>query len=169
MRWGIGIALLSIAAVGLGVAPGEAGAQAPWPIYHPVYEPAPEYTPEDGEKEEPPKGPRIAAAIPAPAPLPDVFGIRRVKRVWGNGRAIVFIRVFAPGRVFVWGRGVRTLARTTNRPRVVRVPVKPKSRLLRRLRDRGRAKIEIKLAFRPRGGVALPPRDRPILLRKKRR
>jgi hypothetical protein len=155
VRWGIGIALLSVVVGGLGVAPSEAGAQAPWPNYHPVdYEPA---------------EPRPPAAAPA-APLPrNRFSVRRMKRVRANGRAIVFVRVFAPGRVFVWGRGIRTVGRGTQQPRVVRVPVKPKLRLRSWLRRKGKGRIRVKLAFRPFGGIAREPRERTILLRKKRR
>lgn len=103
------------------------------------------------------------------APPPNRFRIQRVRRVWANGRAIVFVRVFAPGRVFVWGRGIRTVARGTGRPRIVRVPVKPKVRLRRWLRRKGKARIRINVAFRPHGGIAREPRERPVLLRKKRR
>lgn len=146
---------------------GEAGAQAPWPSYHPVdYDPV-EYEP--AEEEESSKGHAIAPAVPAAAPPPNVFSVRRVKRLWGNGRAIVFVRVFAPGRVFVWGRGIRTVGRGVGRPRVVRIPVKPKSRLRRWLRRKGKAQIRVKLAFRPYAGIAREPRERPVLLRKKRR
>lgn len=168
VRWGIGIVLLSLVVGGLGVAPGEAGAQAPWPNYHPVeYEPV-EYEPAEPE---PSKGPAVSAAVPAPvgAPASNRFRIQRVRRLRGNGRAIVFVRVFAPGRVFVWGRGIRTVARGTGLPRVVRVPVKPKVRLRRWLRRKGKARIRINVAFRPYGGVAREPRERPVLLRKKRR
>lgn len=92
-----------------------------------------------------------------------------MRRVPANGRAIVFVRVFAPGRVFVWGRGIRTVARGTGRPRIVRVPVKPKARLRRWLRRKGKARIRVKVGFRPHGGIAREPRERSVLLRKKRR
>jgi hypothetical protein len=100
---------------------------------------------------------------------PNRFRVQRVQRVWASGRAIVFVRVFAPGRVFVWGRGIRTVGRGTGLPRVVRVPVKPKLRLRRWLRRHGKGRIRINVAFRPYGGVAREPRERPVLLRKRRR
>jgi len=128
------------------------------------------YTPaeEEGESSSP-KAPAVAPAIPAPAPAWNAFSVRRVKRLWHNGRAIVFVRVFAPGRVFVWGRGIRTVGRAVGQPRVVRVPIKPKSRLRRHLRRKGKGRIRVKLAFRPYDGVAREPRERTILLRKRRR
>jgi len=118
----------------------------------PVYAPAPVYTP-----------------APVAAPASNGFRIRRVRRVRRNGRAIVFVRVFAPGKVFVWGRGIRTIRRGTRRPKVVRVPVRPKRRLLRYLRRHGQGRIRINIGFRPHGGIAREPRERPVLLRKKRR
>jgi hypothetical protein len=148
VRWGIGIALLSVVLVGLGVGHGEAGAQA-GPDYEPVE-------------------PRPPVSVPA-APPPNGFRIQRVRRLRSNGRAIAFVRVFAPGRVFVWGRGIRTVARGAGLPRIVRVPVKPKVRLRRWLRRHGKGRIRIKIAFRPYGGVARAPRERPLVLRKRRR
>lgn len=139
---------------------GEAGAQAPSPNRHLV-----DYTPVDYEPAEP-RPPAAAPAVPLPR---NRFSVRRVKRIRANGRAIVFVRVFAPGRVFVWGRGIRTIARGTAQPRVVRVPIKPKSRMRSWLRRKGKARIRVKIAFRPFGGIAREPRGRTILLRKRRR
>lgn len=117
----------------------------------------------------PPLVPVPFAAPPPAIWIPNGFRIRRVRVIRRNGRAVVFVRVFAPGKVFVWGRGIRTSRRGTQRPKIVRVPVKPKRRLLRYLRRRGKARIRINVAFRPYGGIAREPRERPVLLRKKRR
>lgn len=161
----LAVALVLMAPVGTGVL-GVAGAQAPWPNYEPV----PTYTPAEEEEEEgESSSPSISPAVPAPAPRPNRFSVRRVKRLWHNGRAIVFVRIFAPGRVIARGRDIRTMARGAGRPSIVRVPVRPKSRLRRHLHRRGKAKISVRLAFRPYGGAAPPPRERTILLRKKLR
>ena len=158
MRWGFGIALF--AAVALLTAPAGAAAED-GPVYAPVYEPA-------EEPSSPPQSPGLAPAVPAArAGCGSRCEARR--RLRSNGRAIVFVRVFAPGRVFVWGRGIRRLARGTGRPRIVRVPVRPKVRLRRWLRRHGKGRIRINVAFRPYGGIARPPRERPVLLRKKHR
>jgi hypothetical protein len=153
-------ALLSVVVGGLtvpGGVVGEAGAQAPWPDYHPV-----DYNPAEPRPSPPASAPPVVA-------LRNGFRIQRVKRVPANGRAVVFVRVFAPGRVFVWGRGIRTVGRGAGQPRIVRVPVKPKLRLRRWLRRHGKGRIRINVAFRPYGGVAREPRERPVLLRKRRR
>lgn len=143
-----------------------AGAAASGPVYQPPGPPHyPVYTP--AEPPSPPGAAAVAAAVPAPPP--NGFRIQRVRRFPGKGRATAFVRVFAPGRVIVWGQGIRTVVRGARQPRVVRVPIKPKARLRRQLRRHGKARVQLNVAFRPFGGVARLPRKRSVVLRKKRR
>lgn len=139
-------------------------AAADGPDYHPVYTPDEPPVPSQSDPT-----PAVAPAIVAPAAAPprNGFRIRRVRRLRGNGRAIVFVRIFAPGRTIVRGPRIQTAVRGARRPGIVRVPVKPKGRLHRYLRRRGKARIRIRITFRPFGGVPVT-RRLSLALRKRR-
>ncbi len=83
-----------------------------------------------------------------------------------NGSAVLFVRVPGPGRVILEGRGVRRLARSAPRAKLVRLPVKPKVRLRHFLKRYGKGRIRVEVTFRPVGGV---PRtlEKVIVLRRK--
>ncbi len=119
-------AVLALAAPGASVA-------ASGPDYEtasgPIYSPAP-----------PPKPPRIR-----------FDGLRLNRR---SGRAAIFVRVDGPGRLILHGRGVRRLARVAKRGRQrVRLPIRPKVRLMRYLKRHGKAKIRVGVTFKPDGGI----------------
>lgn len=83
-----------------------------------------------------------------------------------NGYAVLYVRVFAPGRLILHGRGVRRLVRGAPRPMIVRLPVKPKVRLRQYLKRHGKGRIRVEVTFKPFGGE---PRtlEKPIVLRRK--
>jgi hypothetical protein len=94
--------------------------------------------------------------IYSPAPPPRSPGIRfdglRLNR--RSGRAAIFVRVGGPGRLILHGRGVRRLARVAKRERQrVRLPIRPKVRLMRYLKRHGKAKIRVDVTFKPDGGI----------------
>lgn len=120
---------------------------------------------------EPPPAP-LPVVAPPPPPVVRVisrFGIRRVVRNRRRGIAFAIVKVHSPGRLVLRGRGIRRVVRSTRRaPRLLRLPIRPKVRLRRYLRRKGRAKIRFKVAFRPFGGTPFV-RERPLTLRRKRR
>ncbi|MET0306688.1 MAG: NHL repeat-containing protein [Solirubrobacterales bacterium] len=91
----------------------------------------------------------------------------RLKLNRRNGSAVLFVRVFAPGRVILKGRGVRRLRRTASRGTIVRLPVKPKVRLRHFVKRHGKGRIRVEVTFQPVGGT---PRtlEKVIVLRRKR-
>lgn len=110
--------------------------------------PSPIYSPVDGAG---PKGVRFARLVR--------------KR---NGYAVLYVRVFAPGRLVLKGRGVRRLARGAPRAMVVRLPVKPKVRLRHWLKRRGKGRIRVEVAFKSTSGIP-HTLEKVIVLRRKRR
>ena len=141
MRWGTGFALL-VAALVLAVPGGAVSADGP------VYEDAPPtYEP------------------PAARTSLRFAGLKRIR---SNGRAVVFVRVSGPGRVFAWGRGTLPFRRATGRAGLVRLLVRPRIPLKRYLKRRGKGRIRVNVGFEPLSGE---PRtfERPILLKRKRR
>jgi hypothetical protein len=77
-------------------------------------------------------------------------GLRLNRR---NGRAIVFVRVPGPGRVILRGRGVRRLVRVVRQAKRVRLPVRPKVRLMHYLKHHRKARIRVEVTFKPDGGT----------------
>jgi hypothetical protein len=147
VRWGLrALALPLLAALAALVAPSGATA-ADGVVYEEAF-PGPQYTP----------------APFARAPRLRFAGLRRNRR---NGMAIVFVHVTAPGKVFLWGRGVRRVRRGARRPTRVRLAVRPKIPLKRFLKRHGKAPIRVNVGFQPFAGV---PREfeRRILLKRKR-
>ncbi|HKB51413.1 MAG TPA: NHL repeat-containing protein [Solirubrobacterales bacterium] len=84
-----------------------------------------------------------------------------------NGLAVLFVRVPGPGRVILYGRGFRRLARTARQAKRVRLPIKPKIPLKRFLKQHGKARIRVGVTFEPTGG---DPRtlEKVIVLRRQR-
>jgi len=93
-------------------------------------------------------------------------GLRRNR---SNGRAVLFVRVSEPGRIWVWGRGALPFRRATERAGRVRLLVRPRIPLKRYLKRRGKGRIRINVAFEPFSGAAGKAFERPVLLKRKRR
>ncbi|MEX0973707.1 MAG: hypothetical protein WDZ46_10690 [Solirubrobacterales bacterium] len=133
-------ALTALAASAL---PGAAGAAE-----GPTYEEGPVYT-------------------PAPVAKRGVVRFAGLKRNRRSGRAVLFVRVSGPGKVFLWGRGVRRVRRGARGPARVRLPVLPKVPLKRFLKRRGKAAIRVEVGFQPVAGI---PRtfEKRVLLKRRR-
>lgn len=141
MRQGFACALF-VAALGL-VASGAVAAEGP------SYEEAP------------------VAVAPAPAKAAVRFGGLKVNR--RSGRAVVFVQVSKPGRLIVHGRGIRRLVRVARSPRMVRLPVKPKVRLLRYLKHHRKGRIRVLITFRPSDGSDSELLEKPVVLKHRHR
>jgi hypothetical protein len=118
----------------------------------PVYEDAPVYTPA-------PERAKVRFA-----------GLRLNRR---SGTAILFVRVFEPGRVVLHGRGIRRLTRGAPyagapSSQLVRLPVKPKVRLRRYLKRHGKGRIRPIVTLRPQAGTLPKTIERVIVLRRRR-
>lgn len=115
----------------------------------------------------------VYGETPVYAPAPEAGSIAGSLRIgWvklnrRSGRAVLFVRVGGPGRLFLWGRGVRRLRRGAGRAKLVRLPVKPKVRLQHYLKRRGKARIRVKVTFAPLTGI---PRtqEKLVVLKRKR-
>ena len=92
-----------------------------------------------------------------------------LKRNRSNGRAVLFVRVSEPGRLFVWGRGALPFRRATGRAGRVRLLVRPRIPLKRYLKRRGKGRIRINVAFEPFSGAIGKTFERPVLLKRKKR
>lgn len=137
--------LAALTALAASALPGAAGAAD-----GPVYEEGPVYTP----------------ATPA---KPGTLRFAGLKRNRSNGRAVLFVRVSRPGRVFLWGRGVRRFKRHVPRAKRVRLLVLPKVPLKRFLKRRGKAPIRVNVGFQPFGGLPRELEKRIVLKRKRAR
>jgi hypothetical protein len=141
LRFGLLAAVLAVAFSASSVAAEE-------PIYEdaPIYSPAPE------------RGPAIRFA-----------GLQLNRR---SGTAILFVRVLEPGRVVLHGRGIRRLARAapsagTSQPRLLRLPVKPKVRLRRYLKQHGKGRIRPLVTLKPLAGTLPKTIERVVVLRRR--
>ncbi len=100
------------------------------------------------------------AAAPISAPAVPVLRVSNRIRFNGlrlnrrSGTAVLFVRVPGPGRVILHGRGVRRLVRVARREHQrVRLPIRPKVRLMRYLKGHGKARIRVEVTFKPDGGI----------------
>lgn len=116
--------------------------------------------------------PPCEAAVPiggVAVPFSNRLRFYRLVRNRRNGSAVLYVRVFAPGRLILHGRGVRRLVRGAPRPMIVRLPVKPKIRLRQFLKRHGKGRIRVEVTFKPQDGAEPRTLEKPILLRRKRR
>jgi hypothetical protein len=107
------------------------------------------------------------APVYSPAPEAGKIRFGGLKLNRRSGTAVLFVRIFEPGRVVLHGRGVRRLVRGAPQPRLVRLPVKPKVRLRQYLKRHGKGRIRVEVTFKPLGAE---PRtlEKPIVLRRRR-
>jgi len=111
--------------------------------------------------------PKVTPAVAPARPPSNRFRFDGLRLIRGNGMAILFVKVPDPGRLWLWGRGVRPLKRAARQATRVRLPVRPKGPLKRYLKRHGKGRIRVKVAFEPFGGVARR-RERVIVLRRHR-
>lgn len=122
---------------------------SPVAAQEPVYEEAPVYSPATA---------KIRFA-----------GLRLNRR---SGTAILFVRVFEPGRVILHGRGIRRLTRGAPyagvpSSQLLRLPVRPKVRLRRYLKHRGKGRIRPLVTHRPFAATLPKTIERVIVLRRR--
>lgn len=92
-------------------------------------------------------------------------GLRRNLR---NGTAVLFVKVREPGRLILHGRGVRRLARGARRSgQRVRLPIKPKVRLMHFLRRHRKAAIRAKVTLRPADGSSQASIEKRVVLKRR--
>ena len=70
-----------------------------------------------------------------------------------------------PGRISLAGKGLKTDRREPNRAGSFKLSLRPKGSLKRKLTDRGRARIKVKVAYRPDYGTRNDRRKRLKLIR----
>ncbi|HSI81294.1 MAG TPA: hypothetical protein VK919_11670 [Solirubrobacterales bacterium] len=85
-------------------------------------------------------------------PASNLFRLGKAKRKRKRGTARLPATVPGEGRLVLRGRAVRRSRASTARARTVRLRVKPRGRKLRRLEATGRARVRVKVTFRPVGG-----------------
>ena len=116
-----------------------------------------------------PNAPQAMPIAPVAKPPSNRFRFAGLVRNRRNGSAVLFVRVPGPGKVFLWGRGVRRLKRNARRAKRVRLPVKPKIPLKRFLKRHGKARIRVNVTFEPTGGAPRTLEKVVVLKRKKHR
>ncbi len=108
--------------------------------------------------------PEITRAVQPPSNRFRFDGLRLNR---GNGMAILFVKVPGPGRLRLWGRGVRPLKRVAQQATRVRLPVRPKVPLKRYLKRHGKGRVRVNVLFEPFGGEARR-HEKVIVLRRRR-
>jgi hypothetical protein len=78
----------------------------------------------------------------------------KVKRDLQDGSARLFVKLPAEGEVSIAGRGVEPFRDEQAQPGRLRLPLKPKSQTQRRLARTGKAKVGLRVKFRPPGNRA---------------
>lgn len=116
-----------------------------------------------------PVRPLVQPHVPPPAALPESkfqFGKLVLNRKRGTGTLFVFVP--GPGGLTLGGAELRTTQRRASRSGgLVKMPVTPIGELKSKLRKKGRAKVKLRVSFKPTGGVSRTKR-KPILLLKRR-
>lgn len=95
----------------------------------------------------------ILAPIALAATVSNKIRFRGLRRNRQNGTAVVFVKVPGPGRVILHGRGVRRLTRFARQAERLRLPIRPKVRLLHYLKQHGKGRIRVAVTFKPVGGI----------------
>ncbi len=82
------------------------------------------------------------------------FGIiGKAKRNEKNGSATLTVRVGAAGSLLLSGKAVRRRARAATTTARIKIPIAAKGRAAKRLRDKGQAKVGVKIAYTPTAGA----------------
>lgn len=111
-------------------------------------DPGPGPGPQPGPNPGPPPGPPAGPAPgPKPGPKPG-----KLARLTGKGTALLTIRISGPGKLVVYGRGVRKLTKSPRAAGNTKVAIRAKGKKLRTLRNRGKVTLTVKIAFTPRDG-----------------
>ncbi len=105
--------------------------------------------------------------VPLAKPISNRIRFNGLRRNRHGGTAVIFVKVTGPGRVILHGRGIRRLARVARGAKRLRLPVKPKVRLKRFLKRHGKARIRVRVTFKPDGGTAKTI-EKVVVLKRKR-
>jgi hypothetical protein len=92
--------------------------------------------------------------VPAPVPPSNVATLGKVKANKANGTAKLSVAVPGAGAVTVAGKGIKELTEAPTAAGTVVLKIKPKSSLLKKLRDHGKAKVKVTVTYTPTGGAA---------------
>lgn len=82
------------------------------------------------------------------------FGIgQKVKLNRAKGTGTLAVKLGAPGSLVLSGRKVKKQTRSPQQARTVKLPIVAKGKALTQLRNTGKAKVKLKLAYTPAGGI----------------
>jgi hypothetical protein len=118
---------------------------------------------------------RGAYELPTPAPdsgsppPSNDFGFGKLKRNRKKGTARLEVRVPGPGSLVLSGRKVKGSRLDAEAAGTYSLQVRPKRRLVRSLRSKGRARTSIRVTFTPTGGTASSRSKSLTLIRRPRR
>jgi Divergent InlB B-repeat domain len=81
------------------------------------------------------------------------FNNGKVKRNKKKGTATLTVNVGAPGQVLVSSKKTKERSKSANAAGNVKLPIIPKGKALKALKKKGKAKVQVKVAYTPTGGV----------------
>ena len=96
------------------------------------------------------------------------FTIGRLSLNRRKGTASLLVTVPGPGKLVLFGKGVKRASRRAKRAGKVRLPVRPRGAVLHRLARRRKARLTLKVAFTPDGGTTLTEGKRVTLVKGRR-
>ena len=82
------------------------------------------------------------------------FSLGRLKRNKDKGTAKLPVTVSGPGTLVLAGKGIKRRSKQLSRAGIAQFRVTPTGKLDDKLEDEGKAKIKLKVAFTPTGGLA---------------
>ena len=112
-----------------------------------------------------PNPPCAPASPPPPQPGSNRFKVGKVKLNRKAGTATLVLSASTPGRFLLRGKGVRPAKANLAKAGSVRLLVKPSGAVKRKLAANGKAKVRLKIAFTPKGGLAAL-RSKSLVLKK---
>jgi List-Bact-rpt repeat protein len=81
------------------------------------------------------------------------FGFGKVKLNKKKGTAKLTVKVGAPGKLVVSGKKIKKRSKATKSAGNVTISILPKGKAAKALKETGRAKVKVKLAYTPSGGT----------------
>ncbi len=82
------------------------------------------------------------------------FSFEKVKQNEHRGTATLRVDLPGPGRLVLSGEGIKRVREEAAEAGTTKLRIKPKGRVKRRLANRGQAKVEVEVVFKPEGGNA---------------
>lgn len=81
------------------------------------------------------------------------FSPGKVKLNKKKGMATLTIKVGAPGKLIASGKKIKRRSKSAKGPGNVKLPIIPKAKTLKALKEKGKAKVKVKVAYTPTGGA----------------